>query len=92
VPKCFLVHAVTSFWDVRWNAVLTASAVVGFSNAGKHANKLVKLLLLVIQLGLEFGNLLVEFPDFTRLCLSTPQQNRGDNVDWRLEFLDLFVP
>lgn len=51
-----------------------------------------QLLLLLVQLGLEFSNLFVEFTDFGSLRLSTPQQNRGDNADGGLEFLDLFVP
>jgi hypothetical protein len=40
-------------------------------------------------LGLEFGDLSVEITDSSGLRLSTPQQNRGDNADWGLEFLDL---
>jgi hypothetical protein len=51
-----------------------------------------ELLLLLIQLGPEFGDLSVEFTDSSGLCLSTPQQNRGDNADRGLEFLDLCVP
>lgn len=39
--KCFSVHAVTSSADVRAKATFTRSGVVGFSNAGKQANKLV---------------------------------------------------
>jgi hypothetical protein len=53
---------------------------------------LFQLLLLLIQLGLEFGDPFVEFADFRTLSLSTPQQNRGHNADWGLEFLDLLVP
>ena len=47
---------------------------------------------MLIQVELEFGDLSVEFTDFSGLCLSTPQQNRGDNADRGLEFLDLCVP
>ncbi len=50
------------------------------------------LLLLLIQLALEFGDLSFEFTDSSALRLSTPQQNRGDNPDRGLEFLDLCVP
>ncbi len=49
-------------------------------------------LLLLIRLGLEFGDPSVEFTDSSGLRLSTPQQNRGDNPDWGLEFLDLCIP
>ena len=53
---------------------------------------LLELLLLLFQLGLEFREPLAEFADFSGLRLSTPEQNRGDNADRGLEFLDLFVP
>jgi hypothetical protein len=53
---------------------------------------LLELPLLLIQLGLEFGQPLAEFADFSGLRLSTPEQNCGDNADMGLEFLDLFVP
>ena len=51
-----------------------------------------ELLLLPIDLGLEFGDPLAEFADFRGLCCSTPQQDRGHNAEGGLEFLDLFVP
>jgi hypothetical protein len=50
------------------------------------------LLRLLSTLGFEFGDPLVEFADSRFLRLPTPQQNRGDNADWGLEFLDLLVP
>ena len=53
---------------------------------------LLELLLLLIQLGLKFGDPLAEFTDFGGLRLSTPQQNCGGNAGGGLEFLDLFVP
>jgi hypothetical protein len=53
---------------------------------------LLELLLLLIQLGLDFDQPLAEFADFRGLRLSTPEQNCGDNADRGLEFLDLFVP
>jgi hypothetical protein len=53
---------------------------------------LLELLLLLIQLGLKFGDPLAEFAGFSGLRLSTPEQNCGDNVDRGLEFLDPFVP
>jgi hypothetical protein len=60
---------------------------------GFHALSLLfELLLLLSQLRLEFGDPLVEFADFRDLCLSTPQQNRGDAADRGLEFLDILVP
>ena len=52
---------------------------------------LLELLLLLIQLGLKFGDPLAQFTDFSGLRLSTPEQNCGDNADRGLEFLDLFV-
>ena len=51
-----------------------------------------ELLQLQLNLGLEILDLLAEFADFRGLRLSTPEQNRGDNVDRGLEFSDLFVP
>jgi hypothetical protein len=53
---------------------------------------LFELLPLLSHLRLEFGDPLVEFADFRGLCLSTSEQNRGDNADGGLEFLDLLVP
>lgn len=53
---------------------------------------LLEMLLLLIQLGLEFGQPLAEFADFSGLRLSTPEQNCGDNADRGLEFLDTFLP
>jgi hypothetical protein len=53
---------------------------------------LFELLPLLSHLGFEFGDPSVEFADSRALCLSTPQQNRRDNADWGLEFLDLLVP
>ena len=53
---------------------------------------LLEMLLLLIQYGLELGQPLAEFADFSGLRLSTPEQNCGDNADRGLEFLDLFVP
>ena len=47
---------------------------------------------LLIQLGVEVGDPLAEFGDFRGLCLPTPEQNRGDNAEGGLEFLDLLVP
>lgn len=60
--------------------------------AGNSFLLVLELLLLLIQLGLEFGDLSVEITDSSGLRLSTPQQNCGDNADWGLEFLDLCVP
>lgn len=34
----------------------------------------------------------IEFTDSRVLRFSTPQENCGDDADWGLEFLDLFVP
>jgi hypothetical protein len=60
---------------------------------GLHALLLLfELLPLLSHLRLEFVDPLVEFADFRVQRLSTPQQNRGDNADWGLEFLDLLVP
>ena len=60
---------------------------------GFHALLLLfELLPLLSHLPLEFDDPLVEFADFRVQRLSTPQQNRGDNADWGLEFLDLLVP
>ncbi len=60
---------------------------------GFHSFLLVfELLLLLIQLGLEFGDLSFEFADSSGLRLSTPQQNRGDNPERGLEFVDLSIP
>lgn len=60
---------------------------------GRHFLLLpLELLLLLFNLGLEILDLLAEFADFRGLRLPTPEQNRGDNVDWGLEFSDLFVP
>ncbi len=69
---------------------------LGFDNPlleGFHSFLLVfELLLLLIRLGLEFGDPSVEFTNSSGLRLSTPQQNRGDNPDRGLEFLDLCIP
>jgi len=60
---------------------------------GRHVLLLpLELLLLLLNLGLEILDLLAEFADFRSLCLSTPKQNRGDNVARGLELSDLFVP
>jgi hypothetical protein len=53
---------------------------------------LFELLPLLSHLRLEVDDPLVEFADFRVPRLSTPQQNRRDNADWGLEFLDLLVP
>jgi hypothetical protein len=53
---------------------------------------LFELLPVLSHLGLEFGDLLVEFADSRVLRFSTPQQNCRDDADWGLEFLDLLVP
>jgi hypothetical protein len=53
---------------------------------------LLELLLLLIQLGLKVGDPSAEFADFTGVCLSTPEQNRSDNVASWAALLLTFQP
>ena len=53
---------------------------------------LLELLLLLFDLGLEFGDQLAELAYFRELRFTTSQQKRCDHVQRRLEFLDLSVP